>query len=315
MEKLERLLDLITVLMEADRPLTRHEVRATLPAGAYAEDDVAFRRTFERDKDELRSLGIQLVVTSAFGEDPPVDGYSIDRHAFGVDQPVLDPEETSSLALATALVRIDPDRPGRPIWKLDSLNEDLQTEGRRFPTADVPGGEAVRSLMGAVTGRRVVTFCYRGEERAVEPHRLVYAKGRWQLSAYDRTRNGGRQYRVDRIEGVVSDAGESFTAPAETRNVEVDHPWRFGSGAEVKVRVRVDRRHVPWLEGFLGESSELEKRDDGSAELVEQVRDLEAYRSFLLTFLEGVVILEPPAFRDDMKNWLKAMVEENGPSF
>ena len=52
MEKLERLLDLITVLMEADRPLTRHEVRATLPAGAYAEDDVAFRRTFERDKDD-----------------------------------------------------------------------------------------------------------------------------------------------------------------------------------------------------------------------------------------------------------------------
>ncbi|MDG2427821.1 MAG: WYL domain-containing protein [Acidimicrobiales bacterium] len=309
MEKLERLLDLITVLMEADRPLTRHEVRSTLPAGAYSEDDIAFRRTFERDKDELRSLGIQLVVTASLGEDPPIDGYWIDRGAFGVDQPVLDPDESSSLALATAVVRIDPDRPGRPIWKLSSLDEDLPSEGRSLPTAEVPGGEAVRFLMGAVTGRRAVTFCYRGEERAVEPHRLVYAKGRWQLSGYDRIRNGARQYRVDRIEGTVADTGDSFTAPVETRQVEVDHPWKFGSGADVEVRVRVDRRHVPWLETFLGESSKLEKQRDGAAELVEQVRDLEAYRSFLLTFLDGVVVLEPPAFRDDMKKWLNAMVE------
>ena len=69
MKKLERLLDLVALLLEAERPLGRHEIRDGLPPGAYADDDEAFRRTFERDKDELRNLGIPIEVESFPGWD------------------------------------------------------------------------------------------------------------------------------------------------------------------------------------------------------------------------------------------------------
>ena len=67
MKKLERLLDFVALLLETERPLTRHEIRDALPPGAYAEDDESFRRTFERDKDELRELGLPIVWEAVAG--------------------------------------------------------------------------------------------------------------------------------------------------------------------------------------------------------------------------------------------------------
>lgn len=321
MGKLERLLDLITVLLEAERPLTRHEIRDTLPAGAYATDDVAFRRTFERDKDELRALGVELLVAPAPDSDPPIDGYRIDRAAFGVDLPALDPEESTSLALAAAVVRIDPDRPGTPIWLLG--DHDVGTAGGpNLAGADVPGGPDVRVLMRAVTERRVVFFGYRGEERAVEPHRLVFTKGRWQLTGYDRLRGDVRQFRNDRIQGAVCLSDESFEPPAVTREVEVEHAWRFAASTvgpdgrpaadPIPVRVQVDARHVPWLVSFLGAETEVEPSENGSMVVTEQVSDVAAFRSFVLTFLDGAEIIGPSDIRDDMVAWLEGLEAASG---
>ena len=105
MKKLERLLDLVALLLEAERPLGRHEIRDGLPPGAYADDDEAFRRTFERDKDELRNLGIPIEVESLPGWDASQAGYRIHRSALEADLPALDPDEFASLALPSAMVR------------------------------------------------------------------------------------------------------------------------------------------------------------------------------------------------------------------
>ena len=173
MMKLERLLDLVALLLETDQPLSRHEIRNHLPPGAYAEDEVAFRRTFERDKDELRGMGLPIAVDTVPGTDPPLDGYSIRRSEFEADLPILDAEEMASLALASALVRFDAARPDVPIWLLGGSPS---TDGgdRTAPVAEVADGPLVRELMEAVMERRVVSFDYRGERRTVEPHRLVF---------------------------------------------------------------------------------------------------------------------------------------------
>ena len=311
MVKLERLLNLFTVLMQATRPLTRDEIRATLPKGAYSTDEVAFLRTFDRDKNDLRDLGVDLLMESAPNEYPPKDGYRIDRTTYGVVVPVLDAEESTSLALATAIVRIDPDFPGVPVWLLE---EGAGGGGAvvEMPGTDIPSGPDVRRLMRAVTERRVVGFGYRGEERTVEPHRLVFAKGRWQLTGHDRLRDAVRQFRSDRIEGEVTVSDETFDQPEVTREVEIDHPWRFdgqsvGTEDALTVRIRVDARHVAWLEGFLGGDAEIERSDDGTAIVSEQVRDLVAFRSFVLTFLDGAEIIGPAEARADMVAWLEAM--------
>jgi len=312
MVKLERLLDLITVLMEAGRPLTRHEIRATLPDGAYSTEEGAFLKAFDRDKKDIRSLGIALVREQVPGEPAGIEGYRLNRSSVGADLPTLESDEATSLALAAAVVRIDPDRPGTPIWRLAGAADDVEAGAVGLPTTDVPGGETVRSLMGAVTERRVVTFGYRDEVRTVEPHRLVFAKGRWQMIGHDRLRDDVRQFRSDRIKGGVTVTDETFEPPDVTREVEVDHAWRFDGGTgdggvDMVVRVRVDARHVAWVEGFLGVAADIERTADGSAIVAERVRDLAAFRSFVLTFLDGAEVLGPPEARADMVEWLSTM--------
>ena len=306
MMKLERLLDLVALLLETEEPLSRHEIRNHLPPGAYADDEVAFRRTFERDKDELRSMGLPIAVETVPGTDPPLDGYSIRRSEFEADLPILDTEEMASLALASALVRFDAARPDAPIWLLGGSPSGDGGDSA-IPVAEVADGPLVRDLMGAVMDRRVVSFDYRGERRTVEPHRLVFTRGHWQLSGLDRGRGAGRQYRCDRFEGPVSVSDELIAVPAAPIEVREDHAWQFGDGDEVAVDLLVDKRHVPWLTSFLRGAEVIEKRDDGSVLVREMVRDAAAFRSFVLTFLDGAEVVTPPGFRDEMVAWLEAL--------
>ena len=306
MMKLERLLDLVALLLETEQPLSRHEIRTHLPPGAYADDEVAFRRTFERDKDELRSMGLPIAVETVPGTDPPLDGYSIRRSEFEADLPILDTEEMASLALASALVRFDAVRPDAPIWLLGG-SPSGDGEAPTTPVAEVADGPLVRELMGAVMDRRVVSFDYRGERRTVEPHRLVFTRGHWQLSGLDRGRGAGRQYRCDRFEGPVSISDELTPVPSAPIEVREDHAWQFGNGAEVAVDLLVDKHHVPWLTGFLRGAEVIEERDDGSVLVREMVRDAVAFRSFVLTFLDGAEVVAPTWFRDEMVAWLEAL--------
>ena len=306
MMKLERLLDLVALLLETEQPLGRHEIRNQLPPGAYAEDEVAFRRTFERDKDELRDMGLPIGVDTVPGTDPPLDGYSIRRSEFEADLPVLDAEEMASLALASALVRFDAARPDVPIWLLGG-SPSADGGDRTTPVAEVADGPLVRELMGAVMERRVVSFDYRGERRTVEPHRLVFTRGHWQLSGLDRGRGAGRQYRCDRFEGPVFVTDEVIAVPGALIEVREDHAWQFGDGDEVAVDLLVDKRHVPWLTSFLRGVEIIEKREDGSVLVREMVRDAAAFRSFVLTFLDGAEVVAPTGFRDEMVSWLEAL--------
>ena len=307
MMKLERLLDLVALLLETERPLSRNEIRNQLPPGAYADDEVAFRRTFERDKDELRDMGLPISVETVPGTDPPLDGYRIRRSEFEADLPILDAEEMASLALASALVRFDAARPDVPIWLLGGSPSG---DGRdpTAPVAEVADGPLVRELMGAVMDGRVVSFDYRGERRTVEPHRLVFTRGHWHLSGLDRGRGAGRQYRCDRFEGPLSVSDEPITVPAAPIEVREDHAWQFGDGDEIAVDLLVDKRHVSWLANFLRGAEVIEECDDGSVLVREMVRDAAAFRSFVLTFLDGAEIVAPTWLRDEMVDWLEALI-------
>lgn len=309
LSKLERLLDLTALLMQTARPLSLDEIVSSLPERAYpAQGGEAVRRTFERDKDELRSLGIPLETVYAPGGESGSHRYRIDQQVFGSDPPALDAHESASLVTALASVRFDQDKPNVPVWMLGGAASGEQGKPE-IPVAELPGGENVRRLMEAVTGSIVVTFSYREEKRHVEPHRMVFAKGHWQLKGFDRLRESDRQFRTDRIAGLVELTEESFVSPAGIADVEIDHPWRFGDGKGVSARLLIDERHAAWGKGFLGESGVVEERDDGSVVVTEIVRNEAAFRSFVLTFLEGAEILEPEEFRTNMASWLGELAE------
>src|SRR5687767_2706304 len=96
--KLERQLNLMATLLETRRPLTRTELRDRVTG--YPSDGVAFRRAFERDKDELRKMGIAVVMEPIVGRDPPEDGYRIRRDEHYLRDPGLTGDELAALQFA-----------------------------------------------------------------------------------------------------------------------------------------------------------------------------------------------------------------------
>src|SRR6202020_2250828 len=100
--KTERLLSLVVSLLCARRSLTAAQSREAVPG--YPESFEAFKRMFERDKEELRELGIPLETgLNSPGDDEA--GYRIPRQAYVVPGIRLEPDEAAVLSLAARVWR------------------------------------------------------------------------------------------------------------------------------------------------------------------------------------------------------------------
>src|ERR1700739_4904451 len=99
--KTERLLSLVVCLLSARRYLSASQIREAVPG--YPDSFDAFKRMFERDKDELRELGIPLE-TGMNGPDEEV-GYRISRQAYELPEIRLEPDEAAVLGLAARVWR------------------------------------------------------------------------------------------------------------------------------------------------------------------------------------------------------------------
>ena len=296
-------MNLVTALLHAEWPKTRDELRSGLRE-YYSENDETFRRQFERDKDELRSMGIPLLTASSPNHDPPVTGYRIDRKRYRGKAPDLTPDELAALHLANSLVRLGGSPDENPFWKLGGHPDNADVEA----VARLPEEPALRILMDAVAERRTATFNYHGVERVLEPHLLAFRNGRWHVKGHDRTRGEQRQFRVDRLESEVELGDpDDFDRPQRASQVGDRPAWRYGDEDPVTARLLVDAPHAPWVIGHLGESTVVERRADGSIVAAEEVCNREAFRSFVLTFLDGAEILEPPELRRDLEDWLQGM--------
>ena len=131
MNKLERLLKLLAALLDTAVPLSAEDLRQRI--GGYPDRDESFRRAFERDKDDLRSSGITILVKPVPDTDPPIDGYLVDQDEYAGCDPGLDADELAALHLAAALVRVE-EMGDDALWKLG---------GR--PTEEVaPGGAGIQ---------------------------------------------------------------------------------------------------------------------------------------------------------------------------
>ena len=119
--KLERLLNLTAALLDTPRPLTAEQLRQRVPG--YPEDAVAFHRAFERDKDDLRELGIPLRRERVRGR---VRGRSTATgsrpRTTTCATPGLAPDELAALHLAARVVRLE--GATEALWKLGGERPD-----------------------------------------------------------------------------------------------------------------------------------------------------------------------------------------------
>ncbi len=324
--KLERLLNLTAVLLDTSRPLTAEQIRRRVEG--YPDSSSAFHRAFERDKDDLRVMGIPLTVERVPATNPPVDGYRIDPAEYYLADPGLDPDELAALHLASLSVRVDGiDDDEEALWKLGGVASETVGVGEPTATlrgsggasagrgvmqgvvANLPTDPSLVPIFQAITANETISFSYRGNTRTLDPWRLDFHRGRWYLTGFDHDRDGQRNFRLDRIEGAVERTGRPMTSPRPTTGS--DGPlkaWEFGADQQVAARLLVDESHAAAAARFLGPDVPAQRRGDTGVVFEVPVVRTEAFRTFVLGFLEHAEILEPVELRQGMVDWLEAIV-------
>lgn len=304
MSKLERLLNLTAALLTTSRPLAASELAERVPG--YPSEKVAFRRAFERDKEVLRDMGIPLEIAPVPGTDPSVDGYRIAPDQYALRDPGLAPDEVAALHLATVAVRVDGLAGTEALWKLGGAPGDHAAT----PVAQLPATPELAPLFQAVAERATASFGYRGAGRTLDPHRLTFARGRWYVEGHDHDRGELRQFRLDRIEGAITvGPARSFERPAVSRALQ-PHAWEIRGEGEAPVRaiVRIDADQTAWVRRGLGEDAVIATHADGSVDVRVEVSNRDAFRSWVLGFLEHAEVLEPVELRDDLVSRLRHRV-------
>src|SRR5271155_998129 len=100
--KVERLVNLVIALLSSRGYITAEKIRSSVAGYSESPSAEAFSRMFERDKNELRDLGIPLEVGRVSALDP-TEGYRINRDAYALPPVELTPDEAAAVAVATQL--------------------------------------------------------------------------------------------------------------------------------------------------------------------------------------------------------------------
>ncbi|HWJ98644.1 MAG TPA: WYL domain-containing protein [Acidimicrobiales bacterium] len=301
-EKIERLLSLMNALLGAPRAISADDLRSRVPG--YPDEDASFKRAFERDKDDLREMGVPLLVETIGGSDPPLLGYRIRTQDYELRDPGLEPDELEALNLAAAATGLAGGAGQRALFKLGGAAPSAA------PQAALPVDPDLVAAFTGVAERRVIAFRYHDTDREVHPYRLEFVRGRWYLNGFDRVRGDDRWFRMGRIQSAieVTDPAGAFERPEEAvPGLQLD-PWALGGQSDpVSALVWFDPEVAHSVRTELPPGAlRSDDRDGLVAELTVTNRD--GFRSWLLTFLDRAEVLEPQELRDDMVAWLTEVI-------
>jgi proteasome accessory factor B len=301
-DRLERLLNLTAALLDASVPLSIDDIRERVP-GYPEEGGETFRRAFERDKESLRHMGIPVRTEDIPSTNPPIPGYRIKRDEYALADPGLEPDELAALNLAVATVAVDGLSSGDAIRKLGGAEE---TDAG--PNVELPSMPNLGPLFAAAAAGAVVEFRHNDKDRVVDPYRLSFQRGRWYLDGRDHHTKEPRSYRLDRIQGSVTVGEPSGFEKKPLTGRGMIPPWEMGAEQPIAALVRVDAEQAPFACDIVGREHVAVLHDDGAVDLLLTVSNRDAFRSFVLDFLDHAEVLSPPELRDDIVAWLTGMV-------
>jgi proteasome accessory factor B len=314
----ERLLSVVVLLLSSRRYLTAEEIRAAVRG--YPDEHEAFKRMFERDKEELRELGIPLEtgVNNALDEEP---GYRIKKQDYELPEIRLEADEAAVLGIASR------------VWQSAALAGAAAGALLKLKAAAVPGPDqdddnqgpgieprlstqepAFGPLWEAVRDHRPVTFDHiasgrsTATRRELEPWGVVNWKGRWYVAGHDRARNAPRVFRLSRITGPVKMAGPagSVTVPPDADVRELVKSWDVSPARDHTAVLRVRADAGFGLRRWANEVAPDET--PGWDRVTVSFADVPWYADYLAQFGPDVMVLEPPDLREAVIRRLKGVL-------
>jgi proteasome accessory factor B len=301
------LVNLVLCLLSTRQYLTAERIRGIVPGYADAPTDEAFFRMFERDKSELRDLGIPLETgrNSVFDL---ADGYRIARRDYELGDIDLEPDEAAAVALAVRLWDA-PEFAGSArgaLLKLRAAGVEVDERASAAIEPKVRTSEpAFAPSLAAVQSGRVVIFDYRrpgsaqAQRRTVEPWGVVSWRGRWYLVGHDRDRQATRCFRLSRITGdveAVGAAGQVQRPPdADLLRIVAGDERQATSSTLARVWVASERAQGLRRRGTVVGSRELGGEPGDVLEL--DLRYPESAASWIAGYGPDVLVLEPDTLR------------------
>jgi proteasome accessory factor B len=228
--KNERLVNLTIALLATKRYLTKNEIFRNIEG--YEGSAEAKERMFERDKDDLRKLGIQIEVG---GLDPLFDdeaGYRIRPESYALSLRDLTPTQVTLLSLAAQAWQdaAFTDLSQQALRKLTSIG--LDTDSSQLPVMApklIGADENLRSALDALTSLTTIEFDYLNiqgiaQKRQLQVYGVQARKSHWYLIGLDTEKDAIRNFRVDRIQGVVKSVGkaQSYVIPTSFEIAELE---------------------------------------------------------------------------------------------
>ncbi|MBF4631755.1 WYL domain-containing protein [Clavibacter michiganensis subsp. phaseoli] len=318
----ERLFSLVLALLATEQGLTKNEVLSSVQgyrqryrAGG---DNANLERQFERDKDDIRDLGVPLETVEAPGQEGnnQLLRYRIPRGAYELPADLsFTPEETTLLNLA-AMVWREGSLSGesrRALIKLRSLGVESDDPVIGYAPR-LRTREAAFAPLGVALERHVlVSFGYLkpGERtariRTVAPLALVQHQGRWHLHGIDQDADGPRTFLLSRIVDRVRVTSRGFVPEgedhAERALADLDRVWANGVG-EVAV--------VPGSDAEIRLRRRRGTEELGDGRLRVHYSDTNLFADEVAGFGPEARVIAPPRLRDAVRARLAETVAAHG---
>jgi proteasome accessory factor B len=224
----ERLFSLVLALLATEQGLTKSEILSTVQGYRQrysgSGGNASLERQFERDKDDIRELGIPLETVEPPGDpgNNQLTRYRIPKGEYDLPKELtFSPAEIAMLSLAAT------------VWRQGSLSAESRRAILKLRSLGIESDEPVigyaprvriressfEPLRQALEQHNVVEFPYlkpgksTAKTRTVAPLALVQHHGRWHLSAHDLTIDEGRTFLLSRIVGPVKPLQRTWTPP------------------------------------------------------------------------------------------------------
>jgi len=319
MRKSERLMNLVIALLVSRSYVSKSRVRKVVEAYRDQSDD-AFDKMFERDKDELREIGIPIELgynDRGFDDEP---GYRIRRDAFELPRIDLAPDEAAAVGLAARVwqhARLARHTSGA-MAKLKAAGLEVDPDALTLVEPLLAATEpAFEPVWDATVARRRVRFPYRrpgqpATTRTVEPWGVLSRRGRWYLIGHDVDRGAARMFRLSRVSGKVQGHGRpgAFDVPAGTNlrtlAQRLDPPLASGTAT---LRVRTGHGHA-----LRRQAAAIRTGADGWDEVDIEFADLADLAEEVVSFGPAVVAERPGELRAAVVSRLRALAAEPEPT-
>jgi len=313
--KTERLVNLTIALLATKRYITKSEIFRTVDG--YEGSDESTERMFERDKDDLRNLGINIEVGTF---DPLFEdeaGYRIKPENYQFQLGQISAQEIALLSVAAQAWR------GAALSSsaLSALNK-LHAIGIESDTELIPDlAPSIVSqdtnlpiVISAITSQLVLSFSYTNEEmaaenRVVEPYAVASRYGHWYLLGNDLDRKAQRIFRLDRIAGAAKTQGRSgsYSIPAD---LDVEAAFSSQQPLSSAILLLRDGRAL----NLRTRIKEISDTADGSGWQKGEItfRDRERFLEEILWYGSDVVVIEPADLRQQIVELLREGVRKYG---